>query len=379
MNVEIIGTGFKNKGAHLMLIAIVQELSRWGEEMRLAIRTGGGQDREGKELGLYQKPEASESCLGGLVSGIRFGKRTREEEQILLDREIDTVLDASGFKYSDLFGHRSILDRARKIARWKKSGKRIVLLPQAFGPLEAPRVRKAVHILAGHSDLIFARDQDSFDHLTGLVGQRENIRMSPDFTNLVKGSPPPQFKDLSQRACLIPNTQMVARTSPLTGRSYVPFVAGCARFLMDAGLDPFILLHETGKDGVLARQVLDLAGADLDIIEEADPLHIKGIIGNCRLVVGSRYHALVNALSQGVPAVATSWSHKYECLYAEYGTPELLIADLDFESRALPVLRKLTDPAYYDETTRTLERSAQANIERTKGMWREVRDVLLAP
>jgi colanic acid/amylovoran biosynthesis protein len=377
MNIEIIGTGFQNKGAHLMLIAIVQELSRWNIDAHLAIRSKPEINWDGKGLGLYQKLEDSESCLGNMVSGIRFRKEARERHQMILDREIDIVLDASGFKYSDLFGHRSILDRAKKIANWKRSGKRIVLLPQAFGPLEAQRVRKAAHILAEHADLIYARDQDSFDHLNRLVGPRDSIRMSPDFTNLVAGHRPDHFKDMNKRACLIPNAQMVVRTSDAIGRSYVPFIAGCARFLSDAGLNPFILLHEMGKDGALAHQVQDLSGVKLEIIEEADPLLIKGIIGNCRLVVGSRYHALISALSQGVPAVATSWSHKYECLYEEYRSPELLISDLDFQTDALPVLQKLTDPVYYDKTIQTLKRSAQSNMEKTKKMWRAVREVIL--
>jgi len=377
MNIEIIGTGFKNKGAHLMLIAIVQELARWNADARLAIRSKPEENWDGKGLGLYQKPEVSESYLGSLILGMRFGNRTRDHYQMILDPEIDVVLDASGFKYSDLFGHRSILDRAKKIAKWKRSGKRIVLLPQAFGPLEAPRVREAAHLLADHADLIFARDRDSFDQLVELVGSRDSIRISPDFTNLVVGQAPDYSKDMNNRACLIPNTQMVARTSDAIGRSYVPFIAGCARFLNDAGFNPFILLHEVEKDGALAQQVQDMSGVELEIIEEANPLYIKGIIGNCRLVVGSRYHALISALSQGVPAVATSWSHKYECLYEEYHSPELLISDLYFHKNALPVLLRLSEPDYYDKTVQTLKRSAQSNIEKTKRMWSDVREVIL--
>ena len=42
------------------------------------------------------------------------------------------------------------------------------------------------------------------------------------------------------------------------------------RFLMEAGLDPFLLVHET-RDGSLAREVREKSGIPMDIIEEKDP------------------------------------------------------------------------------------------------------------
>jgi len=45
---------------------------------------------------------------------------------------------------------------------------------------------------------------------------------------------------------------------------------------------------------------------------------VKSVIGNCDLLLSSRYHALIAALSQGIPAAAIGWSHKYEELLAEF-------------------------------------------------------------
>jgi colanic acid/amylovoran biosynthesis protein len=52
---------------------------------------------------------------------------------------------------------------------------------------------------------------------------------------------------------------------------------------------------------------------------------LKAMIGQCDLVVGSRFHSLVAALSQGVPSVALGWAHKYVELLGDFGQEDLVI------------------------------------------------------
>lgn len=375
MNIEILGVGFTNKGAQLMLIAVVEELARSCPGARLAIRTKHLKNWDPGELNVFQKPSISESLLGDLVLRIRFNKKARKYHHMILDPEIDAVLDASGFKYSDFFGHTSIHRRGKRIRKWNKAGKRIVLLPQAFGPLKVPRVRKAIQNIAENVDLMFPRDRESYDYVSSVVGERSNIRICPDFTNLVKGTRPDYFTVNKPRACLIPNAQMIAKTADMIGESYIPFMSKCARFLKGADLDPFILLHAKG-DRPLAQKIQKMANMNLDVIEEADPVKLKGIIGSCYLVVGSRFHALTSALSQGVPAVAVGWSHKYEQLFDEYGCNELLISNLDFNVEALQKLQMLISPANHERVVLTLEQSAKVEVQKVEQMWRDVIEVI---
>jgi polysaccharide pyruvyl transferase WcaK-like protein len=372
INIEILGARFKNKGAHLMLIAVVEKLSTAYPNARLAIRWKLKKSMKTGGLKLYKKPSESESFVGDLILRIRYSKRARKRKQLILDSEIDLVLDISGFQYSDKFGHGNIANRAKRMRKLKRAGKKVFLLPQGFGPFEAPRVQRAIHTVVDHAELIFARDQDSYDHMERLVGKRSNIVMSPDFTNLLKGTLPDKFTAKEARVCLIPNTQMIAKTSAEIGESYLPFLARCAIFLENADLNPFILLHETGKDTALAREIQKLSGLDLEIVDEKDPVNLKGIIGSCHFVIGSRYHALVSALSQGVPAVATSWSHKYERLYEDYDCKELLISNLDFETGALDVLEDLTDQENYRKIVLRLKEAGDRELQRTEQMWEQV-------
>lgn len=378
MDLEILGAGPENKGAYLMRMAIVSEISHSFPDARFAIRSKKGKNWDPGELGLFQKPALGENAFGNFALKLRYGKKERRDYRMILDPEIDVVLDASGFKYSDQFGALGTWRRAKRMARWKKSGKKVVLLPQAFGPFEIPRVRDAVRLIADHADLICARDLESYQYLVGAAGTRENIKMFPDFTNILPGRLPEYFPAGQIRACLVPNTQMVVKTSDAVKDSYIPFFARCAQYLKDSGLNPFILLHDVPRDRTIAAEIKNASGFSLDIIEDENPLHLKGIIGSCQLLVGSRFHALISALSQGVPALATGWSHKYEHLFKDYGCPEFLISNLDFEAEALPKLKLLTERNYRERAVSALMMSSEVEKQKTKQMWAEVKKILSA-
>lgn len=163
---------------------------------------------------------------------------------VVLDKEVDVVIDAAGFAYSDQWGDEPSIELAQSAKRWARNGTRVILLPQALGPFTSEKIRTAMQGVVEHADLIFARERISFEHLTDLVGQRDNIRQAPDFTNLISGVLPANFDVEQNRFCIVPNCRMLDKTDQATRDAYLPFLIECTRYLLEKGARPFVLVHE---------------------------------------------------------------------------------------------------------------------------------------
>ena len=378
MMIEVRKAGFINKGAELMLLSVLDRVGREMPDADLVMAPDLKKSpyRKRAVLGLYQKVWFQRygvqwGCLGGLVP-----RGMREFFGLVLDPEVDAVLDASGFSYSDQVGLSSIRATARAMKRWKKRGTKVILLPQAFGPFEDRKIRESMRCIAENADLIFARDEISYNYMADIAGEKEHIRIAPDFTCLLDGNAPEWFDPHESRFCIIPNHRMLEKTSASDSAGYVSFLGKCCRYLHECGEKPFFLIHEGEKDLAIAKGIIDDLGFDIPILTEDDPLVLKGILGECYGVIGSRFHGLVSSLSQGIPSLAVGWSHKYEMLFRDYGFPDGLLSvtatDPEIESRINLLINKQS----HNTLSTGLLTEAQKQKALTRGMWESVFSVL---
>ncbi|MEJ2602768.1 MAG: polysaccharide pyruvyl transferase family protein [Gammaproteobacteria bacterium] len=379
MIIEIRKAGFQNKGAELMLLAIVRQLrSRWPEATLTMVPTSpGGSQPFARMATLGFHPKASVFRRGvefGDLAGLLPG-RLRRVYGLIIDREVDVVLDAAGFAYSDQWGPSATRELAGLARRWRRRGTRLVLMPQAFGPFDDARIAAAIRSIVDDAALVFARDATSFRHLSDVVGARDNILQYPDFTNLIEGALPPDFDSDHCRTAIVPNYRMLDKADDVNRSRYVPFMVSCIQRLRELEARPFLLVHEGVDDERLARTIANEAGGEIPLIGESDPLALKGILGASQAVVASRYHALVSALSQGVPALATGWSHKYRELFADYGFPEGLL-DIGEPGDAARMLESLVDPDRRAELASRLTAESDRLKQLTQEMWQRVASVI---
>jgi colanic acid/amylovoran biosynthesis protein len=378
---EVRHVGFKNKGSTLMLQAILQQIWKWNDSHIVCADLKTGSFSKRSELGMhnllyaeYKKfPQFGKYFpqLSSMIPG-----DIRRKLRCILTSEVETIFDASGFSYGDQWGNTFIDDLRKYTKKCRLEGKKTIFLPQAFGPFEDPENYQNMKKVIEYSDLIYARDNKSFSYLQDLVGGSSKIKISPDFTNLVDAIPTavksPNFK---KNVCIVPNARMIDKTEASTKESYLKFLQSSCEYLSRKDYEIKIIIHETG-DLLLGNELISNLEFSAKIIQENDPRIIKGVIGRSSLLIGSRYHALVSSLSQGIPTIGTSWSHKYEALFDDYNCKEYLVPDinkrLDIETLFDPLIEEPSRSAFIE---RLLESSDhQKNL--SNKMWIEINDFL---
>ncbi len=371
--IEIKGVGIKNKGAHLLLLAILQEFSKRGVKADFCAAPGFGMDVfAATGHGMYLKANFKSKRLPWDKILRLVGKKERRDYGLVMDDEIDLVLDASGFAYGDFWGHKKPLDRLANVIKGRvRPEVKTILLPQALGPFTDSKVKHAFQKVVDKVDLIFARDEQSLAHLTENFKGKAQFLLGPDFTNLLEVEGEEEYPE--GNIGIIPNYKM-------SGEGYENYVG----FLKDAishliqklNMRPYFLIHEGEKDQAIAEKLNQDLQTELPIIVEEDPLAIKRRIKACEMVIVSRFHGLVSALCQGVPVVSTSWSHKYRMLLKDYQQEEALLDINNYQQGALEALMesKLAIPKkeYYQQQQALIA----AQKERATKMWDKVFELI---
>jgi polysaccharide pyruvyl transferase WcaK-like protein len=318
MMIEIRKAGFNNKGAELMLYAILEKLKEEFPDAKYCMAPILKSQPYNKRIKLdfYQKFHISKKGINFSFIGDFLPKKIKNMFGIVTDKEVDIVLDAAGFSYSDQWGLSYILELYSSSKRWKKNNVKSVLLPQAFGPFSNKYSNYFMKRAIKNIDLVYAREEVSYNYLQHISDK--SIRKYPDFTNLLNGSLPENFKIRDESYCIIPNYRMIDKADQSQSELYISFLIKAINYLKSKNKNVFILLHDTGADKELINEIDNKLNHEIEIVYESNPIHIKGIIGSCSGVIGSRFHGLVSALSQGVPTLATGWSHKYQMLFEEY-------------------------------------------------------------
>lgn len=378
MIVEIAGVSTANKGAELMLRAILDHYAGV-EEVEFAVTRYFGCWSERARYGLRTKLDAFRFGRSRIAASL-MPASFRSSLGLASETDMAAVVDASGFAFGDQLGAERTERFARDVVRWKQQGKPVVLLPQAFGPFETLQFQQPMREVVRLADRIYARDPVSLDHLRRLGGSNDRVRLAPDFTCLVEGVLPDGFEPIARHACIVPNHRMVEKMSAADREQYIPFLCRCLQALDNRKLRPFVLLHDKHVDETLIPPLERAWGRPLSVVRESNPAMLKGILGTAHLVIGSRFHALVSALSQAVPSIAVGWSHKYEMLLADYECPECLLSPNSTEAQIAEAIERTVDDVQRNGLIGRLRAAGTSIKEQVRAMWRDIDAVLgIAP
>ncbi|RIK06137.1 MAG: polysaccharide pyruvyl transferase family protein [Acidobacteria bacterium] len=322
MKVLVTGGNFLNQGAYLMLVAAgVGIRQHLGAQPVIPVRFGTQRQKAwiGYDTLLAEERVGFFPRLGRAVEG-----SWRDRLPFVTASEVDAVFDITGFAFGDQWADAPLMRRARNYEMWASRGIPIYMLPQAFGPFEltAKPAKRAVQ----SSRIVYARDVDSYEHVRNLVGEAEGVKIgtSPDFTIGVEGTLNAVPSHDSGFGVIVPNWNIMKRAASVAHASgYLNWLVEASLVMQQHGLSVVGLCHEGRRD----REILDKIRSQVPAMEVLDGLNgqeLKGVLGAASVVVSGRYHALVSALSQGVPSILHGWSHKYRWLAEDFDCKEFV-------------------------------------------------------
>ncbi|MBP3253723.1 MAG: polysaccharide pyruvyl transferase family protein [Bacteroidales bacterium] len=380
MKIVLSGVETNNKGAELMLYAILQEVERKCPDAVVYVEPNSvkqGLSYLKTKQKLKEKPigKVVKICSKFHVYGIAYRLKipTMLMEDVYPIKGADFFLDGAGFHFSDQWNYPdSYIERKKRL--WegtKRNGTKIVFLPQAFGSFEKPQSLKYLGYASEYADIIMAREQQSFDYLSksGVVDMKK-VRLFPDFTSLVEGVFPIEYANLRNSICIIPNYNMI-ESGTISIEDYLSLLTSFINSARNKGIESYILNHEGIKDEKLAYMCRKKLDNNIDVVTGLNALEVKGLIASSYMVISSRFHGVVSSLNSCVPCLATSWSHKYEELYNDYGICEgvLPLGDIN---KAIEKMDVLLDKEANYAMRKHLEKEIGIIQDKNREMWNVV-------
>lgn len=331
----IVGGGFVNKGAEAMVLTVADAVRHnlVGTDIYVRMRRPDLEQMEPHDLRPWEQDAAT-----GIMARLRH--KTRE---IGMFYRCGAFIDVGGYQFGDPWGRESAQRKAQMFRRSARFGKLVFFMPQAWGPFTVPGMDSAIRSIVNTATLCCVRDVTSMKAMGKIVGANHpKIRFAHDIAWNFRGLDPSVGRGLVQEAglavekpsllvCVTPNRQIYKRSHGVgSDNEYIAFLRRIVEHLCREHSASVVLLgHELLADNSRSMDDRTLCQCLLSSIDKSLPVihvdkvlsaaEIKSVIGGCDLLLSSRYHALIAALSQQIPVVAIGWSHKYEELLTEVG------------------------------------------------------------
>lgn len=367
-----------NKGAELMLYAILQEIERKYPDAIVYLPYGAYQKDLSyikTNLDLRNIPHYKirrfliKSRIGGILRRLHLPYQFITENNNVKD--VDYFLDGSGFAISDQWKPSNLtINRWKALVNkygYKKS--KMVFLPQAFGPALQDNTKKLMSIISDGADIIMPREDISEEWLIKSGVNNRKIYKFTDFTNLVEGEFPQKYQNLKNGISIIPNARMIDK-GIISKENYLKILSLIIEIGRTTNHPVYLLNHEGKGDEELALECVK-SFPDIEFVNELNALEVKGLISSAYICISSRFHGVASALNSCVPCLATSWSHKYEELYKDYGLSGMVLNLKDLDSIKSKVL-EIVDPKINQEIRDKLMQAKPYIQTQTRLMWKEI-------
>ncbi|WP_431278372.1 polysaccharide pyruvyl transferase family protein [Leifsonia poae] len=282
----------------------------------------------------------------------------------------DLVIDTrSGDSFADIYGTRRLVVMSTVAEFATQAGVPVVLGPQTIGPFDSRSGRAIGRHSLRRSALVMARDSASADH-AGELGRTPDVLT----TDVVFALPRPDVP-LTRDVVLNVSGLLWFPNPHVDSAKYRHTVTRLYRSLRADGRDVTLLAHVLDSDNpdsdiAAIAEFSSTVATDAEVVLPTGLDDVRTTVASARVVIGSRMHACLNALSVGTPAIPLAYSRKFTPLLADLGwehTVDLRTSD----DPAADVMRELAAPTLQADAAAALER-AHATLAVAEQALREV-------
>lgn len=244
--------------------------------------------------------------------------------------KLDIVFDiGAGDSFSDIYG----IERFRKINATKTVfnllGKKMILLPQTYGPFTSSEAKKKAAISIKKADLVFSRDKQSCDYIKKLIpGQKivESIDVAFFMPyNKEKINNNKKLKIGINISGLLWNGGYTKTNQFNLKADYQNLMHQIIKmFLRLQDVEIYLVAHvilkeydDVENDYKICNQLNSNYPGTMLAPCFTDPIQAKSFISGLDFFTGARMHSCIAAFSTGVPVFPLAYSRKFNGLFAD--------------------------------------------------------------
>jgi len=258
-----------------------------------------------------------------------------------------------GDSFSDIYGIGGLILGSLPALVALLLSKDLVMFPQTYGPYKSRTAQRIARIILRRARIILSRDEEGLQVVKDLLGRTPaggRLRFCPDVAFALESRCPdplpvqPVLDQVHSGSMIGLNVSGLLYNGGFTKDNMFGLAFDYRRFARNltetilSGTDARLLLvphtfapkgHVESDPDACEDLFHTLAprypGRVHIVSRECGPSGIKGIIGLCDFFVGSRMHACIGALSQGIPTVGVAYSRKFKGVFESVGVGHLVV------------------------------------------------------
>lgn len=344
-----------NKGAQAMTFITVDEMTRRYPQYRNIVVSNMDAKRDDSEKSNYRFdiipfPTLSKFerifCVSPITLKfyLRVSKNSALKRYIELLKSSAAIIDISGYALGSDWGASGSISYCERIAMAKAYKVPVFLMPQSFGPFHYSGIsgiitKYFIKKTLKYPNVIMAREQQGADLLRALVPSAKIIKTDDlvlqnkgiDASNIYRRIPiHEEFQIKSQSVAIIPNYQNFKRGN--TDALYSLY-DGIIKHLLDKKKTVYLLYHSREDRSICANLKTNFSNVSnvVQIEEELSCIEYDRVVSKFDYIIAARYHSIVHAYKNGIPAVILGWAVKYQELAKSVGQEKYEIDTGDYE------------------------------------------------